>query len=77
MNQLPSTRHLTRTRAAVMRRIAVYLERPAPVNIECEICPRFVKAALLSDRDWCSDCEREFAQVTVSLRHRSVVGIGA
>lgn len=67
MIQLPSTRHLTRTHAAVVQRIAAYLERPARISLECEICPRFVQAAaLLSDRGWCRECEREFAQVMAS-----------
>lgn len=68
MSQLLPARHLTRTHAAVVRRVAAYLERPVRISLECEICPRFVQAALLSDRGWCPQCEREFAQVMASVQ---------
>ena len=71
--QLITYRALARSRASVTRRVNSYLKLPGRVIAACEICPRYVRVHLVSDRGWCPQCEREFVQVMASLRRRGVV----
>lgn len=66
MSQLVTHFHLTRSRGAATHRINAFASQAGRASAACEICPRYVRPHLLSDRGWCPECERQFSQVMAS-----------